>query len=104
VLDAWAASPSRFREDANAEADAVTGGYRDRLVVELAQNAVDAGGSRLWLRLEGDVLLAANDGARLSADGVLGLSTLRASAKRSGQTVGRYGVGFAAVLAVSDAP
>ena len=42
VLDAWAASPARFREDANAEEELALGGYRDRLVVELAQNAADA--------------------------------------------------------------
>ena len=42
VLDAWAASPARFREDANAEEDYALGGYRDRVVVELAQNAADA--------------------------------------------------------------
>jgi hypothetical protein len=40
VLDAWAASPARFRED--AEEDYALGGYRDRGVVELAQNAADA--------------------------------------------------------------
>jgi hypothetical protein len=42
VLAAWTASPARFREDANAEEDLALGGYRDRLVVELAQNAADA--------------------------------------------------------------
>ena len=42
VLDAWAASPARFREDANAEEDYALGGYRDRVIVELAQNAADA--------------------------------------------------------------
>ena len=42
VLDAWAASPARFREDANAEEALATGGYADRLLVELAANAVDA--------------------------------------------------------------
>lgn len=42
VLDAWGAGPARFREDANAEEDLALGGYRDRLVVELAQNAADA--------------------------------------------------------------
>lgn len=103
VLDAWSASPARFREDANAEEDARTG-YRDRLVVELAQNAVDAGGGSLLLRLAGDTLLAANTGAPLTTAGVEALSTLRASAKRSGESVGQYGVGFAAVLAVTDAP
>src|SRR5260370_3916395 len=36
------ASPARFREDANAEEDYTLGGYRDRGVVELAQNAADA--------------------------------------------------------------
>ena len=30
MLDAWAASPARFREDANAEEDYALGGYRDR--------------------------------------------------------------------------
>lgn len=42
MLDAWRSSPTRFREDANAEEDLVLGGYRDRWFVELAQNAADA--------------------------------------------------------------
>ncbi|WNI23258.1 sacsin N-terminal ATP-binding-like domain-containing protein [Streptomyces sp. ITFR-16] len=117
VLDAWGAGPARFREDANAEEDLALGGYRDRLVVELAQNAADAAAraqapGRLRLTLhpaKGDapaVLAAANTGAPLDATGVESLSTLRASAKREGHegAVGRFGVGFAAVLAVSDEP
>jgi hypothetical protein len=123
VLGSWTAAPVRFREDANLEEDLVLGGYRDRVLVELAQNAADAaaragvpGRLRLTLgaRASGaPALLAANTGVPLDADGVLGLSTLRASAKRdeghggnSGEAVpvGRFGVGFAAVLAVSDAP
>lgn len=117
VLDAWAASPARFREDANAEEDLALGGYRDRLVVELAQNAADAaaragvpGSFKLTLRPGTEdgpaVLVAANTGAPLDAAGVESLSTLRASAKRDEQetAVGRFGVGFAAVLAVSDEP
>ncbi|MYZ08654.1 molecular chaperone Hsp90 [Streptomyces sp. SID2999] len=113
VLDAWATSPARFREDANAEEDLVLGGYRDRLVVELAQNAADAAAradtpGRLRLTLQGGVLIAANTGAPLDAAGVESLSTLRASAKRERYdehaTVGRFGVGFAAVLSVTDEP
>ncbi|MEU6542926.1 molecular chaperone Hsp90 [Streptomyces sp. NPDC046859] len=109
VLDAWATSPARFREDANAEEDLVLGGYRDRLVVELAQNAADAAGragvtGRLRLTLREGVLVAANTGAPLDAAGVESLSTLRASAKRDSEAVGRFGVGFAAVLAVTDEP
>ncbi|MET8581095.1 molecular chaperone Hsp90 [Streptomyces collinus] len=113
VLDAWATSPARFREDANAEEDLVLGGYRDRLVVELAQNAADAAAragtpGRLRLTLRDGVLVAANTGAPLDATGVESLSTLRASAKRDVQdthgAVGRFGVGFAAVLSVTDEP
>ncbi|WP_407555681.1 molecular chaperone Hsp90 [Streptomyces sp. Pv4-95] len=119
VLDAWAASPARFREDANAEEDLALGGYRDRLVVELAQNAADAaaragvpGRLRLTLHpsdgIEPAVLVASNTGAPLDATGVESLSTLRASAKRetsaAAGAVGRFGVGFAAVLSVSDEP
>ncbi|MBL1091893.1 molecular chaperone Hsp90 [Streptomyces sp. 9-7] len=119
VLDAWAASPARFREDANAEEDLALGGYRDRLAVELAQNAADAAAragvpGRLRLTLhpaDGDapaVLVASNTGAPIDATGVESLATLRASAKReagvAAGAVGRFGVGFAAVLSVSDEP
>ncbi len=134
VVAGWVAAPVRLREDANAEEDLALGGYRDRLVVELAQNAADAavrGGTagRLLLTLsdtsQGPVLVAANVGAPLDAAGVQSLATLRASAKtahgpagpdspagvdRAGDLgppddlVGRFGVGFAAVLAVTDQP
>ncbi|WP_051942796.1 sacsin N-terminal ATP-binding-like domain-containing protein [Streptacidiphilus rugosus] len=112
VLDAWAAAPARFREDANAEEELALGGYRDRLIVELAQNAADAARragvpGRLRLTLRDGVLAAANTGAHLDAEGVESLSTLRASSKREDRdagAVGRFGVGFAAVLAVSDEP
>ncbi len=119
VLAGWAASPVRFREDANAEEDLALGAYRDRLVVEVAQNAADAARragvpGRLLLQLQEldgrAVLVAANTGAALDADGVQALATLRASAKREApeagpqQAVGRFGVGFSAVLAVTDEP
>lgn len=119
VLAGWAAAPVRFREDANAEEELVLGGYRDRLVVELAQNAADAAlragvPGRLLLAVReldgGAVLVAANTGAMLDADGVQALATLRASSKRDEDgdgapaAVGRFGVGFAAVLAVTDSP
>ena len=126
VLGSWVTAPVRFREDANLEEDLVLGGYRDRVIVELAQNAADAAAragvpGRLRLVLSttsasGPVLTAANTGAHLDLNGVVSLSTLRASAKRDEEAgqgesgagnagpVGRFGVGFAAVLAVSDAP
>lgn len=118
VHNAWRGSPTRFREDANAEADLVHGGYADRLFVELAQNAADAAqrsgvAGRLRLSLVDGQLRAANTGAPLDAAGVTALASLRASAKRVDDdtadtadtaAVGRFGVGFSAVLAVTDAP
>ncbi len=122
VLTAWSASAARFREDANAEEDLALGGHRDRLIVELAQNAADAATragvpGRLRLTLHAPdpdatgspyaCLAAANTGAPLDPAAVESLSTLRASAKRDDAedaVVGRFGIGFAAVLAVSDEP
>lgn len=105
VTEAWLASQTRFREDANSEEDHARGWYRDRVIVELAQNAADAAAragvpGRLMLTLEprgyggddgssGDKdgsdagwwLVAANTGAALDAGGVASLASLRASAK-----------------------
>lgn len=122
VLNAWERSPVRFREDANTEEDHATGYYRDRVIVELAQNAADAaaragqpGCLALWLVEDkaGVRLVAANTGTGLDASGVASLSSLRASAKTAAPgaapapgagagAVGRFGVGFAAVRSVSD--
>ena len=115
VLAAWADSPTRFREDANAEEDLRLGGYADTWCVELAQNAADAaraagvagtGADRGSAPIDGrGELRVANTGAPLDAAGVAALAALRASAKRDDAgSVGRFGVGFAAVLALSDAP
>ena len=118
VLAGWAAAPVRFREDANAEEELALGGYVDRLVVELAQNAADAAAragtpGRVLYEFRNNTLVVANTGAPLDAAGVESLATLRASAKRevlttgpddAGEPVGRFGVGFSAVLAVTDEP
>ncbi|MBV8542456.1 MAG: hypothetical protein JO364_04445 [Pseudonocardiales bacterium] len=109
VLAAWRGSPTRFREDANAESDLALLGYADRLLVELAQNAADAAQradepGHLRVTVERGELRAANTGVPLDSTGVAALAALRASAKRAGDSVGRFGVGFAAVLGVTDAP
>ena len=109
VLAAWADSPTRFREDANAEEDLRLGGYADTWCVELAQNAADAAraagvAGRVRITVDQGELRVANTGAPLDAAGVAALAALRASAKRDADAVGRFGVGFAAVLALSDAP
>ncbi|GAA1645599.1 hypothetical protein GCM10009744_40470 [Kribbella alba] len=111
VLAGWRAAPVRFREDANAEEDLALGGYLDRVVVELAQNAADAAAragvpGRVRFSFRDATLVVANTGTPLSAEGVESLATLRASAKRdeADSAVGRFGVGFSAVLGVTDEP
>lgn len=109
ALQAWLSSPTRFREDANAEEDLVLGGYRDRWFVELAQNAADAAAragvpGELRVCAVAGELRVANTGEPLAADGVAALASLRASAKRDTGSVGRFGIGFAAVLPVSTEP
>ena len=89
VLDAWRASPTRYREDANVEEDYALGAYRDRLIVELAQNAADAARSagvpgRMQIVIGDDAMLVANTGNPLDLSGVQSLAAMRASAKGSG--------------------
>ncbi|WP_280271155.1 sacsin N-terminal ATP-binding-like domain-containing protein [Nocardia wallacei] len=108
MLAAWRDSPTRLREDAATEADLVRAGYRDRLLTELAQNAADAAAKaavpgRLVVRLAGTDLHIANTGVPLDISGVHALTALRVSAKPgAASSVGRFGVGFTAVLAVGD--
>ncbi len=110
VLASWAASPNRFREDANAEDLLAGGGYAGRALVELAANGVDAARAagvraRLRMRLDDGELRVANTGAALTVEGVAALASLRASAKRDGaDSVGFFGVGFTAVLGWTAAP
>ncbi|MBM7279562.1 hypothetical protein JTZ10_17590 [Gordonia rubripertincta] len=108
TLDAWVASPTRLAEDAAAESDLVTVGYRDRLLTELAANAADAaaaagiaGELAVWVS-DGE-LHVANTGEPLTVDGVRSLAALRVSAKAptDGQ-IGRFGVGFTATATVAD--
>ncbi len=96
-----------MREDAATESDLVRAGYRDRLLTELAQNAADAArkagvAGAVVVRLDGRDLYIGNTGAPLDVSGVHALTALRASGKSAGETVGRFGVGFTAVLAVSE--
>ncbi|GAA3555061.1 molecular chaperone Hsp90 [Amycolatopsis ultiminotia] len=109
MLAAWRDSPTRFTEDTNSERDLRVGAYRDRLFVELAQNAADAAQAagvpgRLRVSVVDGELRVANTGAPLDARGVESLASLRASGKEQLGTVGRFGIGFAAVLTVTDEP
>lgn len=129
TLTSWQNSPTRLAEDAAAENDLVSVGYRDRLITELAANAADAAAAAgidgvLAVWCDGRELHVANTGAPLTAAGVESLSALRVSAKHdpdphdpgkrgpgrndpgtreSGtRLVGRFGVGFSATATIAE--
>ena len=86
TLASWRDSPTRAAEDLAAERDLVTVGYRDRVAVELAQNAAHAataagipGELAVWS--EPDGVHVANTGAPLTDAGVRSLAALRVSAR-----------------------
>ena len=93
MLDAWAASPARFREDANAEEALAVGGYAGRVLVELASNAVDAARAALDLYEVDELGLDRLDRSVLSAlcerfnGGPVGLSTLAMAVGEERETV-----------------
>lgn len=112
TLQSWRSSPTRLAEDLATETDLAAIGYRDRLLVELAANAADAavsagiaGRLAVWISDAGE-LVVANTGAPVTLDGVRSLLATRVSPKHvddaAGPTVGRFGVGFSAVVAVAD--
>lgn len=105
-LAVYREDPSRVEQDANNELRIAEGGYRDRQLLELVQNAVDAardGGHRVEVRLGSDTLYVANDGAPFDADGVRAIMGSDLSPKHD-ERIGRFGIGFKSVLAVTSEP
>ncbi|WP_211310226.1 sacsin N-terminal ATP-binding-like domain-containing protein [Branchiibius hedensis] len=101
-------------EHANLEESIRTGGYADRTLLELVQNAADAivgaedsgvatGRVEIVLDTANEILYCANAGRPFSVSGLTAISMAYLSAKR-GDEIGRFGLGFKSVLAVSDAP
>jgi len=101
VLAAWGDSPTRFREDANAEEDLRLGGYADTWFVELAQNAADAAvhGGRLRVELVKDAPAVSGREAEAAASS-LGAGATGATAEAgAGWVGGAAGAGSAGVAA-----
>lgn len=106
LLETYRADPRRVEGDANIERSAVEGAYAQRQVYELLQNAADAmrgGNGRCEVLLTDNSLYVANSGDPLTPHGVETLMASHLSAKRDDQ-IGRFGLGFKSVLAVSDTP
>lgn len=102
------ADPVRVREDANKESEVLEAAYFRRQAIELIQNGADAltedgSSGRVAVVLTDDCLYCANEGVPLSADGLESILYSTISPKR-GEEIGRFGVGFKSVLALSSRP
>lgn len=115
AIDSYRIHPDLVSEHANHEESIRTGGYAGRTLLELVQNAADAlggGGSsteaetgrvEIVLDTTGRSLYCANTGRPFSETGLRAITMAHLSGKR-GDEIGRFGLGFKSVLAVSQTP
>lgn len=100
--------PKLLEEHAGQENSFRTSGYSRRQITELVQNAADAilrsgGTGKIRLILTDRYLYCANDGKEFDQAGIDAITHAYLSDKR-GEEIGRYGLGFKSVLAVTDNP
>ncbi|MEW2501769.1 DEAD/DEAH box helicase family protein [Amycolatopsis sp. NPDC047767] len=114
VIEVYGKSNDLISEHANHEESIRVGGYSDRTLLELVQNGADAmsgtkgqgdpsGRVEIVLDTEHQTLYCANTGRPFSQNGLTTIMHAHLSDKR-GDEIGRFGLGFKSVLAVSDAP
>jgi superfamily II DNA or RNA helicase len=105
-LAVYAKDDKRVDEDLATEIATALGGYGRKQLYELVQNGADAllgHTGRIEIVLTPHALYVANEGRELSREGIHGLMAARLSVKRS-EEIGRFGLGFKSVIAVSDKP
>jgi superfamily II DNA or RNA helicase len=107
VLETYRVDPGLIQEHANNERRIAQGGYGDRQVYELVQNAADEirndPGGEIAVVLTATHLYCANQGAPVTPEGADTILRMSVSRKRGGQ-IGRFGVGVKSVLAICDTP
>lgn len=107
TLETYRIDRGLVQEHANSELRITQGGYGERQLFELVQNAADEianePGGRLAVVLTDDTLYCANQGTPVTAQGADTILRMSVSRKRGGQ-IGRFGVGVKSVLSVTDAP
>ncbi len=100
-------------QNAGSAEDRVRSDYRGRYAIELLQNAHDACADagivgQAWLQLTPSALLVANEGVPFTHERVDSLLQLGDSSKAADRsrhhTIGYKGIGFSAVLEITDEP
>ncbi|MFJ4731733.1 DEAD/DEAH box helicase [Streptomyces sp. NPDC088770] len=107
VLQTYEVDPGLVPEHANGERRITQGGYGDRQLFELVQNAADEiaaePGGCVQVVLTDKHLYCANEGDPMTPEGAETILRMSMSRKRGGQ-IGRFGVGVKSVLVVTDTP
>ena len=121
TLNSYCEQEKHAAAQANLEQDTAMGGYQHRQLFELVQNGADAlwvpsdgppldcesralGRGRIEIRLIDGCLYCADDGAPIDSAGVDALMFSYLSPKRSSGQIGTFGLGFKAVLGITDSP
>ena len=73
-------------------------------VYELLQNAEDAEAGKIAFCLAGDTLTVTHDGKAFSREDIMSITTTGTTSKTDLNAIGKFGVGFKSVFAVTDAP
>ena len=107
-MDSYRANPLLVEEHGRQEDAFRTGGYAHRQILELTQNAADAlhrhgARGRVEFRLVDDDLYCANEGEPFTQAGLEAVCHAYLSDKR-GEEIGRFGLGFKSILAVTSRP
>ncbi|MEU0542747.1 DEAD/DEAH box helicase family protein [Nocardia sp. NPDC005978] len=116
AIASYEANPNLISEHANHEESIRVGGYANRALLELVQNAADAmsgasssesgahaGRVEIVLDIPNRTLYCANAGRPFSKTGITSITHAHLSGKR-GDEIGRFGLGFKSVLSVSQSP
>ena len=115
TIESYRVKPDLITEHANHEESIRVGGYANRTLLELVQNAADAmagsavdssefaGRVEMVLDTTSNTLYCANSGRPFSRSGLIAITHAHLSGKR-GDEIGRFGLGFKSVLAVSNSP
>ncbi|MGW6421089.1 sacsin N-terminal ATP-binding-like domain-containing protein [Nocardia sp. NPDC055053] len=114
AIGSYEANRNLVDEHANHEDSIRSGGYSSRTLLELVQNAADAvrgtggvatGSGRIDITLDENrgILYCANGGRPFTVEGLTAIAHAHLSAKH-GDEIGRFGLGFKSVLAVTATP
>jgi superfamily II DNA or RNA helicase len=105
TIENYGNDPDLLAEHVGMEDNFQAGGYGERQIEELLQNAIDqlTRPGRVELRLADGVLYCANEGSPFAADGIKAVTGAFLSSKKD-EKIGRFGLGFKSVLGVTEQP